>query len=243
MSSQESEENRENQTGEDASTFVPPKGVGGTTQSQPTDYDEHDPFDYIKNARNPHWWVAYANVFLVPVGIVALVIYGCQLSRMSDAIDLTRETSKLDQRAWVTVAMLNLKKPTIGQALEEWDTHIEVVVSNSGKSPALSVEIFGKVFAADRISEDLLMTKPDESRSRGVMGPQTATTYSFGTHGEVARAITEKKELFISGFIDYIDTFKECHRTSFCALVDPTVPNRINDSGIMTPCEIGNSAN
>jgi hypothetical protein len=96
-------------------------------------------------AREVHWLqhaTFWSQIGLAVIGVLALVIYYCQLKATQSAIDLTRTQFTKEQRpyVWQTAKTtssptfhVNPKDPTTGQVT--WDWHM----TNYGKTPANGV--------------------------------------------------------------------------------------------------------
>jgi hypothetical protein len=91
--------------------------------------------------KEPQWWQVWIAAILVPVGIYALWIYYGQLEEMRKSTQaatasfrLAKESSNLDQRAWVAPISVT-GKPEIGQYYT-----IRVEIKNIGKTFARKVK-------------------------------------------------------------------------------------------------------
>jgi hypothetical protein len=115
--------------------------MGKNRQSNSTQGGE----DSNELAREVHWLqhaTFWSQIGLAVIGILALVIYYCQLKATQSAIALTRTQFTKEQRpyVWQTAKTtssptfhVNPKDPTTGQVI--WDWHM----TNYGKTPANNV--------------------------------------------------------------------------------------------------------
>lgn len=90
---------------------------------------------YCKPDQAPLWKMALEFAAVV-VGIVVAIIYGGQLSQMIESNRLTRESYKLDERAWVAVTAVNGTRPETDKKFT-YSVHFV----NTGKTPARNVVI------------------------------------------------------------------------------------------------------
>jgi hypothetical protein len=157
-------------------------------------------------------------------------------------LDASIETSRRDQRAWVTVSVANLSKPlAIGER-----PIVVLRMINSGKTPALDTAVAGTVVSRKEVSQvEFAQDATGAMQSRMVVGPSTAVSVLLDSSEPVTRqeqidAVARGPwTLYASGFITYRDVFRVEHRTRFCFKLDA---EGIKQGGlVMAACDRGNS--
>lgn len=141
-----------------------------------------------------------------------------------ESVKHAKETARIDQRAWITIKGAILQQPLkVNEA-----PVIRTVITNSGRTPALEVGVFSGVFLQEtgqEISASLnhierTVSAAATDGSRGVVTPNfdfqsirddAVPINAAQIEGIVAGSIT----LYIAGFVEYTDVFKEIHRTRF----------------------------
>jgi len=204
---------------------------GGETDAQPTSKKEEHPQTRIaplRKSSDPQWWQTFASLILIPVGIVALVIYSRQLHEMqkatkaaTDGLALTREMNRLDQRAWVATSgaegELQVGQPFITR----------IKYKNTGKTFARNTQIRVKteIVRKDTLPHfKTLFDPPKDGKEPTTMILAPNADYESITDPlegspfsqEQIDNIRDNQELFVFGRIDYVDVFERKHWTTFC---------------------------
>jgi hypothetical protein len=185
---------------------------GSTPAAQPTPIRE----DEIekKSSDRVHWvhhGSFWSQIALGLIGIVALVIYYCQLQT-------TRRALVVDERAWVgpkTFAILNLPleaNKLIKVGIDYW---------NFGKTPALNVSGFAQpelVVSTAKLDFSRWGEPLDSDRSVLFPGSSNHILRKFDALPEPVFSdfLNEKSFFYIYGNIGYEDVFGFHHWTHFC---------------------------
>lgn len=167
------------------------------------------------------------------------------LEQSKRALDASIETSRRDQRAWVgpidiihpshkdgsrTVFVKEGDRPTFG-----------VIVTNSGKTPALKVTPLQRMVVS--FTKEPLIIRYNQPRTKpsiGVLQPnaklllETDKTEPF-TKEIISRLESGQVTLYVFGIITYEDIFKRSHKTTFCMYMS-------SDLSSMKICETYNDA-
>lgn len=143
------------------------------------------------------------------------------------SVDLSRESSRLDQRAWIHIPMIG-GQPALG---EPWK--IKITAKNTGKTAATNFFLIAKVMVKN-ISENpdfatelqkITGSKPPFVTIGGVLGPNESTARTFGdySYGNNPLYDTDIKylkeptiETYVFGEATYRDIFNCYHSTKFC---------------------------
>jgi hypothetical protein len=174
---------------------------------------------HCKPDQTPGWKMALEFAAVV-VGIVVAIIYGGQLSQMIESNRLTRESYKLDERAWVAVTSVN------GTGLEAGKKFTySVHFVDTGKTPARNVVIHPGDELAPRGQTPNLSVEMGAVRL-GVLSPSSERTYDNGPIPPTRNIQTMMKEdldvlrtktLYVHGKITYDDIFGCHHWIAYCA--------------------------
>jgi hypothetical protein len=168
------------------------------------------------------------NGILAIAALITLAFYAWQLH-------INTKTVELDQRAWVTISSVYLDKLI---AIDE-APKISMVLANSGKSPALDVQVSGR--CGYGIAPPPFSTgDPVKGVSTPmVLGPNEKMTVRPRSEVPVLSAEVVEQlrnssiRLFIKGWISYRDIFNKPHRTAFCFAADAKELDELN----METCE------
>jgi hypothetical protein len=158
-------------------------------------------------------------------------IYNCQLKEMKKSSDAATKAANaaeasvkqaqaslhLDQRAWVSVESVTLKKPlAVGE-----EPKVTITFRNSGRTPAQHVVFINRVYvASNRIAIDETRT-PAGVKSDATIGPSVPFAVDTKDHPrienqfEIEQIKTGVNPLFVTGVIRYVDVFGKPHRTDF----------------------------
>jgi hypothetical protein len=169
--------------------------------------------------QTPLWKIALESGAVV-VGVVVAIIYGGQLSQMIESNRLTRESYKLDERAWVAVTAVNGTGP---EADKKFMYSVHFV--DTGKTPARSVVIHPGDELAPRGQNPNFSVETGAVRL-GVLSPSSERTYDNGpipptrniqTMTKQDLDILRTKTLYVHGKITYDDIFGCHHWITYCA--------------------------
>lgn len=163
------------------------------------------------------------NAFLAVVTAVAVCVAIFSAAR---SINLTKQTSHLEQRAWIASTGVTETKE-VGQP-----GITTVAIKNTGRTFAKDVRIDAHRRATPRGTEpDLDMSPSSQPRSVGIMAPDTEYGSVGIGKGEIHEEDFERVKdgsvrVFVFGKITYEDVFKCPHWTKFCWVLDPSNPDR-----------------
>ena len=229
---QQSEPKAPNGTLPAAAETAPAQNEVPAANEPPTSKDQSVPEAAQSNWTQSEKYHFCLEVILAVIGLIALYVYYFQLEEMrkstnaatraakaaEDSITLTREMSRLDQRAWVApIAFEGI--PEAGKPLT-----VNVEYKNSGKTFARNLQISffahtvakGKEPNFDRVNDE-----PKGERSTVLLSPgaESASPRVFQpiTKDEMKRINSGDLEFFIYGKMTYLDVFDFPHWTTFCA--------------------------
>jgi hypothetical protein len=210
---------------------------------------------------NPDWqWKHHRVQRLIAIGgllgLLVLSLQWCEMRKSTDAatkaakaaedgVVFARENARLDQRAWVTIRVVRLLKyPTLNEKLP-----IEIILINTGKTPALSVGIATHCFTSltsTGISKvDLTVNPLNSEVSRGVVGPNVDFSSMVGdpllidTKQQIDDLESGFITLYVVGFVEYSDISEKIHHTRFAVRISGKTRM---DKTYFTACQIGNTA-
>ena len=161
------------------------------------------------------------------------------LNQSKSALQATIDIARQDQRAWIgTIAILPEFKDATNNPIyikEGFPAKFEVVLTNSGKSPALKVR--SQVRFITRPSE--IKFSPDYGKSLhpesvSVIQPQEKSNLPAPPAPKPFAALdidaykSRKWILYLFGKITYEDIFRIPHRTNFCFYLDSTLDGFIS---------------
>ena len=134
------------------------------------------------------------------------------------SLDNARQSDRLDQRPWVYVSSMRLTK---FQPDSKFEAHL--VFANSGRSPALHMEVVGNLVIMNRSANpDFLPPAPLTSFiSLRALAPQGANDWTFETPKMLSADEKYEVERFLQviwfwGYIRYDDAVGVQHLTQFC---------------------------
>jgi hypothetical protein len=191
--------------------------------------------------QKPDWPRKHHNVqMLIAIGGLAglgiLILQWCQM----------RDTLRLDQRAWATVASAELVKRTAPNEKPQ----VAIKIVNSGKTAALEVKVLGAVYLAAQEPGSVGYPKDTSRYPSAVIGPGSNPIYvtlerpPLGPDEDLAIR-DNSNGVYAHGEIRYVDIFGKRHTTGFCFSVhqkDMNDPEQISNFD-MTACETLNWAN
>jgi hypothetical protein len=152
-----------------------------------------------------------------------------QAANSEKALNTTIDNFHSEQRAWI--GMLGVKNLKISAGQE---AKFEVLFENTGKSPALNVEVdvTGKSIPSNA---EMTFTYPTPSGIRSNMvvqpGMREMIPSAGGTipTGEQIEAIkTGQAILYLYGKVSYNDVFNIPHHTTFCVIIQPDLSTGID---------------
>lgn len=154
------------------------------------------------------------------------------------SLENARQSERLDQRPWVYVSSLRLTK---FQADSKIEAHL--AFGNSGRSPALHMEVIGNLFVAEKATNpDFLAPGPLANFvSLRALAPQGGNDWTF--ESKKALGADEKSEverfsrvIWFWGFIRYDDAVGASHLTQFCG---NTLNNGVDSRKVSEGMELG----
>ena len=179
------------------------------------------------------------NVVLIVLGVVAAVIYGCQLSAFRDANDLTKQSIHTSGRAWIGMEDISPVSFEKGSDVDSNSRFLLTVVfklRNYGHSAAQHVRIFPKLEPFSSVATTTGAC--DDSKAGLYVGdvimPEQKREYPYGVRVTVADmesalkrqnpALGRNLALTLRGCIEYIDdpSEKVPHHTPFSYFVTRT---------------------
>jgi hypothetical protein len=149
--------------------------------------------------------------------------YASMANSTAENLKIARQHVHLEQRAWVS-ALMSLRQFKAGEPILA-----DIVTSNSGKTPALQVDVITEVLLAAPSSEPprngSAARKSQEEQARN-LAPQAAMRITVGGKMEIAAEDFKKiddglLQYTLAGVIRYADVFGNCHETRFCGFIDP----------------------
>jgi hypothetical protein len=149
--------------------------------------------------------------------------YASMANSTAENLKFTQQNVRLEQRAWVS-ALMSLRRFQAGEPILA-----EIVTSNSGKTPALHVDVTTEVLLAAPSSEPprngSAARQAQDEQARN-LAPQSAMRITVGEKMEIAADDFKKiddglLQYTLSGVIRYADIFGNCHETRFCGFIDP----------------------
>jgi len=149
--------------------------------------------------------------------------YASMANSTAENLKFTQLNVHLEQRAWVS-ALMSLRQFKAGKPILA-----DIVTSNSGKTPALHVDVTTEVLLAAPSSEPPLdgsgawQSQDEQARN---LAPQAAMRTIVGERMEIVAEDFKKiddglLQYTVSGVIRYDDIFGNGHETRFCGFIDP----------------------
>jgi hypothetical protein len=149
--------------------------------------------------------------------------YASMANSTAETLKFTQQNLHMEQRAWVS-ALISLRQFKAGKPILA-----DLVTSNSGKTPALHVDISTEVLLAAPSSEPprngsaARQSQDEQARN---LAPQAAMRIIVGEKMEIAADDFKKiddglLQYSLSGVIRYADIFGNSHETRFCGFIDP----------------------
>jgi len=140
---------------------------------------------------------------------------------------LTRESNEHAYRAWLTVKDLSKDAERPDAVIAGSGKAMEIIVENTGRSPAQSVHVSGGIAVKPRnwaVPDQ--RPPPVTGRSISVIGANQTEAIPLGHRPLSAKEIHELKSgaaiLFLFGWLKYADQFSSSRETRFCLYYDPT---------------------
>jgi hypothetical protein len=162
-----------------------------------------------------------------------------------DAVAQTKESMRLDQRAWVTVRIAKVIKPPAMDEIPAVTLHIV----NSGKTPALKHRAAAAIYINDTTDLTSQTKTPMGKDSNAVVGPNGEVDVPFDMRRPIVDEIViqqmkeERSYLYIAGVIFYEDVFERPHRTNFCFRINGAkLFEQGENARFMWSADIGNTA-
>ena len=156
--------------------------------------------------------------------------YASMANSTVENLKFTRQNVHLEQRAWVS-ALMSLRQFKAGEPILA-----DIVTSNSGKTPALHVDVSTEILLAVPSSEPprngSTARQSQEEQARN-LAPQAAMRITVGAKMGIGSEDFKKiddglLQYTLSGVIRYADIFGNCHETSFCGFIDPASKTILN---------------
>jgi hypothetical protein len=149
--------------------------------------------------------------------------YESMANSTAEILKFTQQNVELEQRAWVS-ALMSLRQFQAGKPILA-----DIVTSNSGKTPALHVDVTTEVLLAAPSSEpprNGSAARQSQDEQPRNLAPQAAMRTIVGEKMELAAEDFKKiddclLQYTVSGVIRYDDIFGNGHETRFCGFIDP----------------------
>ncbi len=149
--------------------------------------------------------------------------YASMANSTAENLKFTQLNVHLEQRAWVS-ALMTLRQFKAGKPILS-----DIVTSNSGKTPALHVDVTMEVLLAAPSSEPPRngnATRQSQDEQARNLAPQATMRTIVGERMEMAAEDFKKiddglLQYTVSGVIRYDDIFGNGHETRFCGFIDP----------------------
>jgi multidrug efflux pump subunit AcrA (membrane-fusion protein) len=143
-------------------------------------------------------------------------------STAADSLAAVRQNEALDQRAWIAVTSMRLTSFKSGETIQS-----QVMFENSGRSPALDVNVRHETVILDRGLSPLFLAVWDKSVLDAVraLAPQVSNTSSKETTWILKSSDNDdvehfSKTVWVWGSIEYRDAFGNNHSTHFCGYTE-----------------------
>ncbi|OFW42399.1 MAG: hypothetical protein A3J28_14660 [Acidobacteria bacterium RIFCSPLOWO2_12_FULL_60_22] len=155
------------------------------------------------------------------------------------ALDASIEASRNDQRAWVGIR--NVIKPTPAQLADEGTFEFGVNVYNVGKSPAFGLKMqlgSGDVLSGVKFEPFYNLITHTEPESAAIIPPDGYVVMSIALpmdRQRIERLKNRIRVFYLFGRMEYQDTAKRVHHTTFCLWLRP-------DLASFAVCETYNTA-
>jgi len=181
--------------------------------------------------------------------ITVATIYGCQLSQMrqstkaatdaakaaKDSVELARQNSWLEQRAWISVTTATLVHPLS----EDTKPIVRLRIKNSGKTPAIKVQIIGEAYFACTPKE---RTETSTVNGETVIGPDCALYPEIIVDQLMNDTLINwirinHNSIYVTGEVTYCDIFKRLHAAQF----NFSLKGHNVDKRTFTACPTGNA--
>jgi hypothetical protein len=184
--------------------------------------------------------------FWVEVGALVAAVAAAGFSGWQ--LRLTRALFVADQRPWVLISGVT------ASPFESPRAHGEIIIFNSGKTPAMKLEI-SATFSLAKVNGPIPPPPPVGGRAivlgRPDPGPSGTNVLGPSLHRTISRevAITEEQAVAIQrgdlrvyfvGFIRYGDASENDYTTHFCYMSTP--PASLSDERSVIECAYGNTA-
>jgi len=146
---------------------------------------------------------------------------------------------KEEERAYVAPSYAVMSNPPNCLVNGEPRIYVDIHFVNSGRTPALGVQLIRYATFGDRAEETIRRMKvPPYSYSKGNMLGNVGDRWGTAPTGPVDSDTTQKLingqlVVYIFGVIQYLDIFKQYHETGFCY-------QRIPNNTPFGDCEYGN---
>jgi hypothetical protein len=232
VESQSSKEGAENEAKQSAKETIPdrnlaelPEPAQGKPHAEKGGNEPKEGYWSNKRWKQPQ---VIVNAVLAFFTFLILIVYSLQLGHM-------KWQARLDQRAWVGIE--SLENSTFQ---EEKPATVELLVRNTGKTPAKNFRIIGAfgtgpAGAKPDFEKDLKWKK---EYSVGLLMPNGTNRLPIQlksvpvlTKEKIEEIKDHKFMVFVFGWITYDDVFGISHRTNFCYRLNGDLELEINDFG------------
>ena len=202
----------------------------------------------VTNAKGPPdhrkrfaWPLEVATFVAAVAAAIGSIWQGAGTAR---SVNAQVESSRLQQRAWLTVKSVTLARPlAVG---DRPSAVLEII--NSGQTPAREAVIGGNLFGRSGVTEkeiveSLTVGAPD---SRMVIAPGVQVLIpveadeAVRSTGQIDAVLKKALRLYVHGRIIYKDVYDQTHETRYCFRFDPQTPTGV---GHFAACGFHNDAN
>lgn len=196
---------------------APEKNSGAAANDQQRPEHKSEPINWNKEFKE--WSSVVINLILVGITyfIYTLAVDQTEISKQS--IQLAKEQFRISNRPYFVTAKIDRINITAGKKFET-----TVYLKNAGNSPAFRVKTIAQI-------ETMFVDFPDIPQYGKVSTPQSLTiigqgdtlkikvsTDSLANSYDVSAIINKESRLYIHGFVEYEDFFKDRHTTTFCSV-------------------------
>jgi hypothetical protein len=158
------------------------------------------------------------NVWLpIIISLLGAAIASYSAWQATKSAGYAKDNVRVGLRAYLGVQTMNFGKITEGER-----TKVEVIIENTGRTPAMNVTLTSRLDYRDSdISDDPdYRTQPEPESKLSILSGFSHPAIVFGERGlfknEVEDLVNQKTRFYSYGVIQYDDVFGERHTTKYC---------------------------
>lgn len=132
------------------------------------------------------------------------------------SLEVAREQSRLELRAWVAVPAIRLDSESVKDRLI-----VTIELANTGRTPATNLCIHTRCMLGNNTMEpDLSALENVQATGNGIIAPNQHVLASIPTRATWDKLRSRSHRFFVMGFASYEDVFRQPHRLTYCWLFD-----------------------